>query len=79
VAVALVIGTIELGGIVAAQLNAQGAFWSGLENININTLGFIIAGMFVATWLFALAIWRFGRIEERWGVDRVPPAEGEPS
>ena len=79
VAVALVIGTIELGGIVASQLNAQGAFWSGLENININTLGFIIVGMFVATWVFALAIWRFGRIEERWGVDPAPPAGGEPS
>jgi high-affinity nickel-transport protein len=79
VAVALVIGTIELGGIVASQLNAQGAFWSGLENININTLGFIIAGMFVVTWVLALAIWRFGRIEERWGMDPAPPGGGEPS
>ena len=79
VAVALVIGTIELGGIVASQLNAQGAFWSGLENININTLGFIIAGMFVATWVVALAIWRFGRIEERWGMDPAPPGAGETS
>ncbi|HXR13269.1 MAG TPA: HoxN/HupN/NixA family nickel/cobalt transporter [Solirubrobacteraceae bacterium] len=78
VAVALVIGTIELGGIIASQLNAQGPFWSGLEHINVNTLGFIIAGMFVATWLFALAIWRFGRIEERWGVDPAPPG-GEAS
>jgi high-affinity nickel-transport protein len=79
VAVALVIGTIELGGILASQLGAQGAFWSGLENINMNTLGFIIAGLFVATWAFALAIWRFGRIEERWGVPRSPSGEAEPS
>jgi high-affinity nickel-transport protein len=79
VAVALVIGTIELGGILAAQLGAHGAFWSGLENINMNTLGFIIAGLFVATWAFALAIWRFGRIEERWGVKRSPGHGGEPS
>jgi high-affinity nickel-transport protein len=67
VAVALVIGTIELGGIAASHLGAQGPFWSAFENIDINTLGFIIAGMFVATWLIALAVWRFGRIEERWG------------
>ena len=79
VAVALVIGTIELGGIIASQLGAQGSFWSGLENININTLGFIIAGMFVVTWVFALAVWRFGRIEERWGADRAPGGGGEPS
>jgi nickel/cobalt transporter (NiCoT) family protein len=79
VAVALVIGTIELGGIIAAHLDAQGSFWTWLENVNINTLGFIIVGMFVATWAIALAIWRFGRIEERWSVDLVPPSQGEPS
>ena len=66
VAVALVIGTIEIGGLLAQKLNAQGSFWGWLENIDINTLGFIIVGMFVATWVIALAIWRFGRIEERW-------------
>ena len=66
VAVALVIGTIEIGGLLAQKLNAQGSFWAWLENIDINTLGFIIVGMFVATWVIALAIWRFGRIEERW-------------
>jgi high-affinity nickel-transport protein len=66
VAVALVIGTIELGGIAASQLGAQGRFWNALEHIDINTLGFIIAGMVVATWLIALAIWRLARIEERW-------------
>ncbi len=66
VAVALVIGTIELAGLFAQKLNAQGAFWTWVENININFLGFVIVGMFVATWAIALAVWRFGRIEERW-------------
>jgi high-affinity nickel-transport protein len=65
VAVALVIGTIELAGLFAAKLGAQGSFWSWVENININALGFIIVGMFVATWAIALSIWRFGHIEER--------------
>ena len=66
VAVALVIGTFELGGLFAQKLNAQGSFWSWLEHINITTLGLIIAALFVATWAIAGAIWRFGRIEERW-------------
>jgi len=66
VMVALVIGTIELGGIIAQHLDAQGSFWNWFENININELGFIIVGMFVATWIVALSIWRFGHIEERW-------------
>jgi nickel/cobalt transporter (NiCoT) family protein len=66
VAVALVIGTIEIGGLLAHKLDAQGSFWAWWENIDTNTLGFIIVGMFVATWVTALTVWRFGRIEERW-------------
>src|SRR6201995_741572 len=66
VAVALVIGTIELGGLVAAHLDASGAFWRWFEGIDINLLGFVIVGMFVATWGLALSVWHFGRIEERW-------------
>jgi high-affinity nickel-transport protein len=66
VAVALGIGTIELGGLIAQKVGAHGSFWTWLENVNINTLGFIIAGMFVLTWVLAMAVWRLGRIEERW-------------
>ncbi len=71
VAVALVIGTIELGGIVMSQLNLSGGFWDWFENININLLGFIIVGMFLVTWMVALAVWRFGRIEEKWSADLI--------
>jgi high-affinity nickel-transport protein len=66
VAVALVIGTIELGGLVAQHLNASGAFWRWFEGIDINLLGFVIVGMFAGTWAVALSVWHFGRIEERW-------------
>jgi high-affinity nickel-transport protein len=68
VAVALVIGTIEIVGLVAQKLNAQGSFWVWWENVNINTLGLVIVGMFILTWASSLAIWRFARIEERWSV-----------
>jgi nickel/cobalt transporter (NiCoT) family protein len=66
VAVALVIGTIEVGGLIGSQLDLSGSFWSWLENVDINVLGFVIVAMFVATWVIALSIWRIGRIEERW-------------
>lgn len=66
VAVALLIGTIELGGLVASQLGLSGSFWSYVENIDLNTVGFMIVGLFVATWAFALAVWKYARIEERW-------------
>ncbi len=67
VAVALLIGTIELGGLVASQLGLSGSFWSYLENVDMNTVGFMLVGMFVATWAIALAVWKYGRIEQRWG------------
>jgi high-affinity nickel-transport protein len=72
VAVAIVIGTIELGGLVGSQLNLSGSFWASLERIDINSLGLVIVGMFVATWAIAALIWRYGRIDERWsaGSDR---------
>jgi high-affinity nickel-transport protein len=69
VAVAFVVGTVELGGLIAQHLNLTGSFWSWFESIDINMLGFVIVGLFVATWAIALGIWHLGRIEERWSAN----------
>jgi high-affinity nickel-transport protein len=66
VAVALVIGTIEVGGLVGTKLDLSGSFWRRFENVDINVVGFVVFGMFAATWAVALVVWRFARIEERW-------------
>ncbi|MGD1011908.1 MAG: HoxN/HupN/NixA family nickel/cobalt transporter [Acidimicrobiales bacterium] len=66
VIVAFLIGTIELLGLLPSEMNLRGGFWSFMANFNINTAGFVIVGMFVATWVVALSIWRFGHVEERW-------------
>jgi high-affinity nickel-transport protein len=66
VVVAVFIGGLEVAQVLAGQLNLTGGFWSYASNFNINHAGFIIAGMFVVVWVAALAIWRFGRVEERW-------------
>jgi high-affinity nickel-transport protein len=72
VAVALFIGTVELAGLLAQKLGAEGGFWSWVEHVNVNLLGFVIVGMFALTWAIAMAVWRFGHIEERW---RARPAD----
>jgi nickel/cobalt transporter (NiCoT) family protein len=69
VAVALVIGTIEVAGLITSRLDLSGSFWSWFENVDINVLGFVMVAMFVATWVIALAILRLGRIEERWSAN----------
>ena len=65
VAVALLIGSIELLGLFAGQLGWRGPFWNWLGGLNLNVVGFIVVGMFVLTWAVALLVWRYGRFEER--------------
>jgi nickel/cobalt transporter (NiCoT) family protein len=66
VAVALLIGSIELLGLFAGQLGWRGRFWDWLGGLNLNVVGFVVVGMFVLTWVIALLVWRYGRIEEKW-------------
>jgi high-affinity nickel-transport protein len=66
VAVALIIGSVELLGLLAAQLGLTGGFWDWVVGVDLNVVGFVIVGLFALTWAVALTIWRFGRIEERW-------------
>jgi high-affinity nickel-transport protein len=64
--VALVIGSIEIFALISEKLGLTGGVWDWLGAIDLNTIGFVIVGMFVATWVLALTIWHFGNIEERW-------------
>jgi high-affinity nickel-transport protein len=66
VAVALAIGSIELLGLFATQLGWRGPFWEWLGGVDLNTVGFLIVGIFVVTWAAALLIWRHARPEEEW-------------
>ncbi|KAB7758073.1 HoxN/HupN/NixA family nickel/cobalt transporter [Mycolicibacterium mucogenicum] len=75
VMVALVIGTIELLGLLAEELGWSGGVWAWIGGIDLNTVGFGIVGLFVVTWVVALLVWRWGRIEEKWTA-RLSPADG---
>ncbi len=66
VAVALIIGTIEVLGLLADQFGWSGGLWTWVGGVDLNVIGFAIVGMFVLTWVVALLVWRFGRIEEKW-------------
>ncbi|MGN6609800.1 MAG: HoxN/HupN/NixA family nickel/cobalt transporter [Jatrophihabitans sp.] len=68
VAVALVIGTIELVGVLVDQANITSGPLAAIGDVNLDYAGYAIVGLFVAAWLIALAAWRFGRIEQRWAV-----------
>jgi nickel/cobalt transporter (NiCoT) family protein len=71
VAVALVIGTIELAGVLAEQTGVERGPLAALGSIPLDGAGYAIVGLFVLAWVAALLVWRFGRIEERWSA-RLP-------
>ncbi len=72
--VAVFIGATEVLGLLGQEGNLTGPGWAWLENFNINTAGFVIVGVFIVTWAVALAVWRFGRIEQKW---ELSPADAD--
>ena len=66
IVVAVFIGGLEVLQVISGQLNFTGGLWNFANNFNLNSAGFIIVGLFVVTWIIALAVWRFAHIEERW-------------
>ncbi|MDT4959639.1 MAG: nickel/cobalt transporter (NiCoT) family protein [Pseudonocardiales bacterium] len=76
VAVALIIGTIELTVVLADQANITTGPIASIASIPLDYAGYGIVGLFVVAWLTALAVWRYGRIEERWSAHLTPkPAD----
>jgi high-affinity nickel-transport protein len=71
VAVALIIGTIELVGVVADQADITSGPLAAIASIPLDYAGYGIVGLFVLAWAIAIAVWRLGRIEERWSSDLV--------
>jgi high-affinity nickel-transport protein len=66
VAVALIIGTIELIGVLADQAKIESGPVAAIAAIPLDYAGYGIVVLFLVAWLVALAVWRFGRIEEKW-------------
>ncbi|TWE12296.1 HoxN/HupN/NixA family nickel/cobalt transporter [Rudaeicoccus suwonensis] len=63
--VALVIGTIELSSVVSDQLNWSSGPVAALGSIDLDGVGFVIVGVFVATWLLAVLVWRMLRLDSK--------------
>ena len=66
VAVALIIGTIELIGVLADQAKIESGPVAAIAAIPLDYAGYGIVLLFLVAWLVALAVWRFGHIEEKW-------------
>ena len=85
VAAALLIGTVELLSVVADKLGFTGGLWDWVTGLDVNRLGFGIAGLFALGWLCAIGVWKLGRLEDKWqrapesGRGPVPAGQAAPA
>jgi nickel/cobalt transporter (NiCoT) family protein len=66
VAVALLIGGIELTSVLTEKLGITTGPLARVGAVDLNSVGYWIVGLFVLTWAVALVVWRLGHIEQRW-------------
>jgi high-affinity nickel-transport protein len=64
--VALVIGGIEALGLIGERFKLEGGFWDviGSLNDNFNTLGFVIIGIFILSWIVSVVVYRLNRYDD---------------
>jgi high-affinity nickel-transport protein len=66
VAVALIIGTVELFSVLVDRLGIDNGPLAAIARLDLNYVGYGIVGLFVITWIAAPLVWRVGRIEQKW-------------
>ena len=60
VLVAIIIGLIEGLQVVSSELHLRGSFWDFINNhINLGTLGYIIVGVLIGSWIISTFIYRW--------------------
>jgi high-affinity nickel-transport protein len=66
VIVALFVGGVEALGLVGAHLQLHGWFWDGIARLNNNfgALGYVVVGLFVASWLVSVVIYKARRLDD---------------
>jgi nickel/cobalt transporter (NiCoT) family protein len=66
VAAALLIGGIELIGILHEKAGLTDPITTAIASVDLENVGYILVGLFLATWVIAVGYWKLGRVEDRW-------------
>ena len=73
IALAVLIGSIELVSILHDDLNWSDPITSWVSGIDLNNAGLAVVALFAVTWIAAIAYWKLANVEARHQV--VEPAE----
>jgi nickel/cobalt transporter (NiCoT) family protein len=67
VAIALFVGGVEALGLIGQKLNLEGTFWRFVSGLNDNLahFGFAVVGIFIATWIVSMAVYRIKGYETK--------------
>ena len=74
VAVALLVGALELASVLSDRLSLTGQPWAFVSGLDLAYVGYAIVALFALTWAAAVAVWRVGRVEERLSARIQPPS-----
>ena len=66
VAVAVLIGGIEILGLLNEKLGWTDPMTTWIANLSLDFVGYLIVGLFFLVFLGSTAYWHLGRVEERW-------------
>jgi len=65
VVVALLIGGIEALGLITGKLGLEGEFWDMIGDVNsgLANFGYVVVGVFIASWAVSYLIYRWQRFD----------------
>src|SRR4051794_18392475 len=78
VAVALIIGTVELLSVLTEKAGIESGPLAAIGSLDLNYVGYAIVAFFFVAWAVAVLVWKFGRIEEKWTAHMRPSLVPEP-
>ena len=66
VAVALIIGGVELISVLHDKAELTDPVTSWVAGITLDDIGYVIVALFVVVWAGSVTYWRYGNVEQRW-------------
>jgi len=78
VVVALLIGGVQALSLIADKFGLSGGLWGAVESLNdaFGALGFVIIGVFIASWLVSMLIYRLKGYDQ---IEIAPPSPMQPA